>query len=76
MIFNNPINHVYFIGLEDEFNHFCRVNKIKNIKRVEIENALEMALIIKKSKFFLGGKLRMCELILLVKLKSERIFIF
>ena len=45
-----------FIGLDDEYQHFCEINKLKNLKRIKCADALQMASVIKSSKFFFGNQ--------------------
>lgn len=45
-----------FIGLDDEFDHFRKVNNLKKLTHAKINNALEMASLIKSSRFFLGNQ--------------------
>lgn len=52
----NEVNskHIAFIGLDEEYKKFC--SDFKTIKRIEVNNALEAASIIKGSKMFIGNQ--------------------
>ena len=45
-----------FIGLKDEYEHFKNVNDLKNLTHAKISNALDMAALIKDSRFFIGNQ--------------------
>lgn len=45
-----------FIGLKDEYEHFKKVNALQNIVHAQTSNALEMASLIKDSRFFIGNQ--------------------
>jgi hypothetical protein len=46
----------YFVGLDDEFEFFIQKNNLKNLKKISTSNALEMAEVIRSSRFFLGNQ--------------------
>lgn len=49
-------SNVGFIGLKDEYEHFRNKYKLLNLQKLECSDALEMAIMIKSAKFFLGNQ--------------------
>jgi hypothetical protein len=45
-----------FIGLDSEFDHFKEKNNLKNIKRIHVKDALEMATQIGSARFYFGNQ--------------------
>lgn len=46
----------FFIGLKDEYDHFKKVNSLESLNHANVTNALEMATLIKSSRFFIGNQ--------------------
>lgn len=54
--FLNEVENLLFLGLDDEYEHFRARYKLENLQHAKVKDALEMATIIKSSKFFLGNQ--------------------
>ena len=45
-----------FIGMPDEYEHFCQVNQLHRLKHLSVGSALDAAALIAGSRFFLGNQ--------------------
>lgn len=53
--FLKKYKHVYFVGLDDEYNIFCKQNKI-DIPRLKIAHYSHLAASLNQCKFYIGGQ--------------------